>query len=290
MSPSIPLACTSEHYRRSGSIGITDRNASVRSRYAGRLANPINDEASCGRRVFSCSSCPRSIPSVSYWVRFAKPARPSWLSPAHILGPSTAQFLTMRSRTAATEPASPGRRAAERFLPWAVPGVTRCSHSGGIAGEENLDPPDLGGQPSETSGAGKWCDGNTRLVLHEPEDMVAAETGSRTREVSRLCATNCSANWGGLALRKRPPALANALVTKNTLTTADVSLVEATFASKLARFADDGFDEGPLPAPPGQTTDDRKTARETTQCEQSGAAIELPAVSMKTPTQRFGCK
>jgi hypothetical protein len=54
-----------------------------------------------------------------------------------------------------------------------------------------------------------------------------------------------------------------ALVAKNTLTTADASVVETAFAARLAGFADDGLDEGPLPYPPGHSAGDPEIARET---------------------------
>jgi ERF superfamily len=67
----------------------------------------------------------------------------------------------------------------------------------GIAGEEDLDAPDLAGQPIERSGsAGKWVrfeeserkrrSRDIPILLSEPEALVAAEAGARSREVSGL--------------------------------------------------------------------------------------------------------
>src|SRR5277367_6006565 len=131
----------------------------------------------------------------------------------------------------------------------------------GIAGEEDLDAPDLGGQPSEASGAarngpkaGKLNGSGARETLGSfsanrkpwspPKQVLDPEKSAALRDqlVDELA---------GLGSREEAAAWAQrALVAKNTLATPDAGRVEAAFAARLARFADDGFSETPLPAPP----------------------------------------
>jgi len=150
----------------------------------------------------------------------------------------------------------------------------------GIAGEEDLDAPDLGRQPSETSRAegngpkaGKHNGSGARETLGSfsanrkpwspPKQVLDPEKSAALRDqlVDELA---------GLGSREEAAAWAQrALVAKNTLATPDAGRVEAAFAARLARFADDGFSETPLPAPPGQSTTDPEIARETAQSEPS---------------------
>ena len=139
----------------------------------------------------------------------------------------------------------------------------------GIAGEEDLDAPDLAGQPSEASGAGKRAKGGkaqrkrwretlgsfsaNRKPWSPPKQVLDPEKSAALRD-------QLLGELDSLGSQEEATAWAQrALGAKNTLTTADSGLVEAAFASRLAGFADGGLDEGPLPAPPGLTPMTRKS-------------------------------
>ncbi len=127
----------------------------------------------------------------------------------------------------------------------------------GIAGEDDLDAPDLGavpqgeaGQPNGSSnGQGLNGSAPATVTLPEarrrtpstrparailPEDQSALERGRLLAELDHLQSADDAANW---AHRSLP--------SKNTLTVADAQLVEAGFQSKLASF--DNQQPGDLP-------------------------------------------
>ena len=139
----------------------------------------------------------------------------------------------------------------------------------GIAGEEDLDAPDLVGQPiGRSGGAGNGpapgkANGSgspqtfrsfsaNRKVWSPPKPALEPDKSATLRD-------QLLGELGGLASREEATAWAQgALGAKNTLTTADSVLVEAEFAAKLAGFGDDN--EEPLPSPPGVSNDDAAVA------------------------------
>jgi hypothetical protein len=125
----------------------------------------------------------------------------------------------------------------------------------GIAGEDDLDAPDLAGQPAE--GAAKMGDGFNQIKVNAagalgafaknrkpwtpPRGTLAPEASAALRD--RLLDELCS-----LASTDEATAWAQrALGAKNTLRDVDAAVVEAAFASRMAEL-----DEVPLPPPPGQ--------------------------------------
>jgi ERF superfamily len=141
----------------------------------------------------------------------------------------------------------------------------------GIAGEEDLDAPDLAGQPIERSGRavngsapGKASGSGApatyrsfsanRKVWSPPKPALEPEKSAVLRD-------QLLGELESLASQEEATAWAQgALGAKNTLTTADSGLVEAEFAARLAGFVESAeFVEGneePLPSPPGPSNDD----------------------------------
>jgi hypothetical protein len=134
----------------------------------------------------------------------------------------------------------------------------------GIAGEEDLDAPDLAGQPGEgaqTAGNGfdrrkrnaSFAAGslgdftNNRKPWTPPRHSLAPEASAvlRDRLLSEL---------SSLASAQEPTAWALRVIgAKNTLGDDDAAVVEAAFASRMTELGEDG--EAPLPAseaPPGR--------------------------------------
>jgi hypothetical protein len=155
----------------------------------------------------------------------------------------------------------------------------------GIAGEEDLDAPDLAGQPSEKSGraangsdAGKTNGSGPetfgsfsakRKVWSPPKSALDPDKSATLRD-------QLLGELAGLASQEEATGWAQgALGAKNTLTTADSVLVEAEFAAKLAGFG--GGNEEPLPSPPGVSNDNATVAggAEAPATDQSAA----PAIS-----------
>jgi ERF superfamily protein len=127
----------------------------------------------------------------------------------------------------------------------------------GIAGEDDLDAPDLVGQPGngaaragngpdrEKNGSGAAGNGNlstfakSRKPWTPPKETLAPEASAILRdrlvgEVSDLASSEQAAGWAQRALGA-----------KNTLRDVDAAIVEAAFASRMAEFGEGG--EGPLP-------------------------------------------
>jgi hypothetical protein len=141
-----------------------------------------------------------------------------------------------------------------------------CSHWLASAGEEDLDAPDLAGQPNERSGSagnrsapGKANGSGTvetfrsfsanRKPWSPPKPALDPEKSATLRD-------QLLGEVGSLATQEDATAWAQrALGAKNTLTTADSGMVEASFAARLVGFGDGGLTEEPLPAPPDASND-----------------------------------
>jgi hypothetical protein len=137
----------------------------------------------------------------------------------------------------------------------------------GIAGEEDMDAPDLGGQPvtsarSLPKGSGSdvgHANGKdvalgafsaSRKRWSPPKQLLepaksAALRDQLVRELVELASTAEATAWAQRALGD-----------KNTLRTADAAVVEAAFASRLAELASGGSPEVPLPSSPAASPAD----------------------------------
>jgi hypothetical protein len=128
----------------------------------------------------------------------------------------------------------------------------------GIAGEDDLDAPDLGGQPTE--GAGKPANGldakrqkgngadqllgtfaASRKPWSPPKQALEPAKSSALRdqllaEISALASEEQATTWAQ-----------KVMAPKNTLTAGDSRVVEAAFAARLAEFADRSDDAGAAP-------------------------------------------
>jgi hypothetical protein len=129
----------------------------------------------------------------------------------------------------------------------------------GIAGEDDLDAPDLGGQPGEGAPkAGNGMDGGklngagaagtlgafakSRMPWAPPKQPLDPDPSAVLRD--RLLGELCS-----LASAEEATAWARrALGAKNTLRDVDAAVIEAAFASRMAELGEDN--EAPLPSPP----------------------------------------
>jgi ERF superfamily len=164
----------------------------------------------------------------------------------------------------------------------------------GIAGEEDLDAPDLAGQPIERSGTagngpapGKANESGSpqtfrsfsanRKVWSPPKPALEPDKSATLRD-------QLLGELGSLASQEEATAWAQgALGAKNTLTTADSRLVEIEFAAKLAGFGDGN--EEPLPSPPGVSNDDAAVAGAEAPANNQPAA-PVTSLSLKaTPIQ-----
>jgi ERF superfamily len=134
----------------------------------------------------------------------------------------------------------------------------------GIAGEDDLDAPDLGGQPVEGPGkAGNGSDtkhrnGNgadqplgrfaaNRKPWSPPKQALEPEKSAalRDRLVGEIRA---------LATQEQATAWAHkAMAAKNTLTTADCGVVEAAFAARLAELVEGAEDQASGPLSPSES-------------------------------------
>jgi hypothetical protein len=128
----------------------------------------------------------------------------------------------------------------------------------GIAGEDDLDAPDLSGQPTEASGKVGNGSGNGKLTgsggqplgsfaksrkpwsppkqLLDP-DKSAALRDRLLKELEGITDPDCATAWAQ-----------RSLVAKNTLTNSDAARVEAEFASRMAALPDTGSTETWPPA------------------------------------------
>jgi hypothetical protein len=156
----------------------------------------------------------------------------------------------------------------------------------GIAGEEDLDAPDLTGQPGERSGsAGKGSNAGKANVSGTAETFRSFSAKRKVwsppkpalnPEKSAALRDQLLGELGGLVSPEKATAWAQgALGAKNTLTTADSVLVEAAFAARLAEFVEGN--EEPLPSPPGVNNDNAAIA--------GGAVVLATDQSAATPAQ-----
>jgi ERF superfamily len=135
----------------------------------------------------------------------------------------------------------------------------------GIAGEEDLDAPDLPGpRPAEASDAGRNGPGTGKA--NGSGAALGSFSANRKRwsppkqvldpQKSALLRDQLIGELESLATQDEAAAWAQrALGAKNTLATVDSGLVEDAFASRLAEFADGGVSEEPLPGPPALPND-----------------------------------
>jgi hypothetical protein len=142
----------------------------------------------------------------------------------------------------------------------------------GIAGEEDLDAPDLAGQPNERSGSvgngsppskpnGSGAAVETFRSFSANRKVWSPPKSALDPEKSTVLCDQLLGELGSLATQEEVTAWAKgALGAKNTLTTADSVLVEASFAAKLAEFVEGGIGEEPLPSSPGLSHDDAAIA------------------------------
>jgi hypothetical protein len=154
----------------------------------------------------------------------------------------------------------------------------------GIAGEDDLDAPDLGGQPIEGTGKGgngldtKRRNGSGadqplgtfaagRKPWSPPKQALEPEKSAALRdqllgELSALCTQEQATVWAQ-----------KAMAAKNTLTTADCGAVEAAFAVQVA-----DLDDGDGPQPIAGANSPPRTARSTAAPEQKAGDGHQPAV------------
>jgi hypothetical protein len=118
----------------------------------------------------------------------------------------------------------------------------------GIAGEDDLDAPDLGGQPAwETGASANGLEGKRANGASEPPGAFAASRKKWTPPKQSLTAVESATlrdqllgELRVLADQSQATAWAQkAMAAKNTLTTADCGVVEAAFAARLAELAED---------------------------------------------------
>jgi hypothetical protein len=140
----------------------------------------------------------------------------------------------------------------------------------GIAGEEDLDAPDLAGQPIERSGRagngsapGKanWSGAPGFRSFSANRKSWSPPKPTLDPEKSAVLRDQLLGELVGLPSQEEATAWAQgALGAKNTLTTADSGIVEAEFAARLADFGDGGLNEEPLPSPSGPSNDNAAIA------------------------------
>jgi hypothetical protein len=130
----------------------------------------------------------------------------------------------------------------------------------GIAGEDDLDAPDIGGQSVE--GTGKA--GNGLDTMHRKGNGAAQPLGTFAAsrkpwsppkqplepEKSAALRDRLLGELSALATREQVTAWAQkAIGAKNTLTTADCEIVETSFAARVAQLEDDGVRDPALSLP-----------------------------------------
>jgi ERF superfamily len=141
----------------------------------------------------------------------------------------------------------------------------------GIAGEEDLDAPDLGGQPVTSDRPSPK--GNGSAVGHANGKDVALGTFSTSRKrwsppkqvlepgASAALRDQLVQELAGLRSQHEATDWAQrALGAKNTLRSSDAAVVEAAFASRLAELASNDSAEAPLPSSPAAGPGEAKLA------------------------------
>src|SRR5450755_1284648 len=144
----------------------------------------------------------------------------------------------------------------------------------GIAGDEDLDAPDLGGQPGSSDRSSPK--GNGSAVGHANGKDVALGTFSTSRKrwsppkqvlepgESATLRDQLVQELAGLRSQQEATDWAQrALAAKNTLRGADAAVVEAAFASRLAELASNDSAEAPLPSSSAAGPGDAKLGERT---------------------------
>jgi ERF superfamily len=163
----------------------------------------------------------------------------------------------------------------------------------GIAGEDDLDAPDLGGQPMGTGKAGNTLDpkqekGNgadqplgyfsaSRKPWSPPKQVLEPERSAALRdrllgEISALATHEHATAWAKKAMGA-----------KNTLITADSGIVEAAFVAVMAELADEGTAQAISPAAPADAV--APVTGEKEGWDQSPTSLPVPAAD---PARDFG--
>jgi hypothetical protein len=135
----------------------------------------------------------------------------------------------------------------------------------GIAGEDDLDAPDLPA-PQSTEASGARRNGPDMAKANGSGAALGSFSANRKPwsppkqvldpEKSALLRDQLIGELGSLATGDEAAAWAQrALGAKNTLSTVDSGLLEAAFASRLSEIADGGVSEDPLPGPPALRND-----------------------------------
>jgi hypothetical protein len=121
----------------------------------------------------------------------------------------------------------------------------------GIAGEDDLDAPDLGGQTVEGNSKAGNGPSAKRQIGNGADQPLGTFAGSRRPwsppkqplepERSVALRDRLLGDLSAVATQEQATAWAqNAMAAKNTLTRADCEVVETSFAARLAQLADDG--------------------------------------------------
>jgi hypothetical protein len=129
----------------------------------------------------------------------------------------------------------------------------------GIAGEEDLDAPDLSGQPGTREGSGAKESGSNARNTNGKDVVLGTFSATRKRwsppkqvlEPDKSAAMCDQLIAELLQLRSFEEATEwaqRALGTKDSLRDADAAVVETTFASRMAEWASTGSAEVPLPS------------------------------------------
>jgi ERF superfamily len=165
----------------------------------------------------------------------------------------------------------------------------------GIAGEEDLDAPDLGGQPgasekSRPEGNGSYVGhakgkdlalgafSATRKRWSPPKQVLEPEESAALRDRLRAAVMSLA------SLEEATTWAQRALSAKNTLTSADAAVVESAFALRVAELESSGSAEVPLASSPAPSPGDTKLA----ETEETPGRVALLAalrasVELKTP-------
>ena len=137
----------------------------------------------------------------------------------------------------------------------------------GIAGEDDLDAPDLGADPTsaaelplppdyrkqsngQPAAAQRTAPGDGKLPKASAKSILGAQLSASLREslIEQLAAIN-SADAAALWAQRHMPA-------KNTLTAEDAKMVEERFKAKLSTMSDSPHPDGPSDEPPVSGTPD----------------------------------
>jgi ERF superfamily len=141
----------------------------------------------------------------------------------------------------------------------------------GITGEEDLDAPDLGGQPGTSEHSPSKGNGSDVGHLNGKDVALGAFSATRNRwsppkqvlepEKSAALRDQLVQELVGLRSSEEVTEWAQrALGAKNTLRSGDATVVEAAFSSRMAELASGGSAEVPLPSSPAPSPRDATLA------------------------------